>query len=263
MRMFVENYPKFDFGSQSVTQLPWGHIQLLIFKIKDKKIRTWYIQQTLQNSWSRSTLENQIKQNLYQRQAINSNKITNFLSKLPTPISRLAQNMIKDPYNFDFLGLHDEALEREIEFASMQHITKFMLALGKGFAYVGTQIPITIDDQEFYVDMLFYNLILRCFVVCEIKATQFKPEHIGQLNFYLSAIDDKMRHKNDNPSIGLLLCKSRNKIIAEYALKNITKPIGISEYQLTKALPKKLQNVMPSIKEIEAELNPYHLKKTI
>jgi hypothetical protein len=163
--------------------------------------------------------------------------------------------MVKNPYNFDFLGLHDQAHEREIEFASVQHITKFMLALGKGFAFVGNQIPVVIGEQEFFIDMLFYNYILRCFVICEIKATKFKPEHVGQLNFYLSAVDDKMRHKDDNPSIGLLLCKSRNKVVAEYALKSIDKPIGISEYELTKALPKKLQGIMPSIEEIETELN--------
>ena len=163
--------------------------------------------------------------------------------------------MVKNPYNFDFLGLHDQAQEREIEFASVQHITKFMLALGKGFAFVGNQVPIVIDEQECFIDMLFYNLILRCFVVCEIKCTKFKPDHIGQLNFYLNAVDDKIRHKDDNPSVGLLLCKSRNKVIAEYALKGIEKPIGISEYKLTKALPKNLQDIMPSIEEIEAELN--------
>jgi len=255
MRMFAESYPKIEFGSQAVTQLPWGHIQSLMFKIKDLKIREWYAQQTIQNGWSRYDLEDQIKQDLYRRQAIDKHKTTNFLSKLPSSISQLAQDMIKNPYNFDFLGLHDEALEREIEFASVQHITKFMLALGKGFAFVGHQVPIVIDDQEFFIDMLFYNLVLRAFVVCEIKSVKFKPEHIGQLNFYLSVIDDKMRHKDDSPSIGLLLCKSRNKIVAEYALKSINKPIGISEYELTKALPKKLQGIMPSVEEIEAELS--------
>lgn len=254
MRQFAKEY-SCEITAQPVSQLPWGHIILLIQRVKRNVIRDWYIQQAIENGWSRYTLEGQIKQNLYQRQAVDKHKSTNFLSKLPSPLSRLAQDMIKNPYNFDFLGLHDQACEREIEFASVQHITKFMLTLGKGFAFVGNQIPIIIDDQEFFIDMLFYNFTLRCFVVCEIKSTKFKPEHIGQLNFYLSAVDDKLRHKNDNPSIGLLLCKSRNKVVAEYALKSIEKPIGISEYELTKALPKKLQGVMPSIKEIEAELN--------
>jgi len=254
MRQLAKEYPV-EITTQSVSQLPWGHIMLLIQRIKIMPVRDWYIAQTVENGWSRYALEDQIKKNLYQRQAIDEHKTTNFLYKLPSPISRLTQDMVKSPYNFDFLGLHDQAQEREIEFASVQHITKFMLALGKGFAFVGNQFSIIIDDQEFFIDMLFYNYILRSFVVCEIKSTKFKPEHIGQLNFYLSAIDDKLRHKDDNPSIGLLLCKSRNKVIAEYALKSIEKPIGISEYELTKALPGKLQGIMPSIEEIEAELN--------
>jgi predicted nuclease of restriction endonuclease-like (RecB) superfamily len=254
MRQFAREYP-IEITAQPVSQLPWGHIMLLIQRVKDIIVRNWYIAQTIENGWSRYALEDQIKQNLYERQAIGDNKTTNFLSKLPSPISQLAQDMMKNPFNFDFLGLHDKAQEREIEFASVQHITKFMLALGKGFAFVGNQVPIVIDEQEFFIDMLFYNYILRSFVICEIKATKFKPEHVGQLNFYLSAIDDKLRHKDDNPSIGLLLCKSRNKVIAEYALKSIEKPIGISEYELTKALPEKLQGIMPSIEEIEAELS--------
>lgn len=256
MRQFAKEYPK-AIATQSVSQLPWGHIMLLIQRVKDEVARNWYIAQTIANGWSRYGLEDQIKQNLYQRQAIDEHKATNFLSKLPPPISRLAQDMIKNPYNFDFLGLHDQAREREIEFASVQHITKFMLALGKGFAFVGNQVPIVIDEQEFFIDMLFYNYILRSFVVCEIKAAKFKPEHVGQLNFYLSAVDDKLRHKDDNPSIGLLLCKSRNKVVAEYALKSIDKPIGISEYELTKALPEKFQGIMPSIEEIEAEFSDF------
>lgn len=254
MRQFAKEYSN-EIAAQPVSQLPWGHIISLIQKVKEAVVRDWYIGQTIENGWSRHMLENHIKQNLYQRQAIDEHKTTNFLSKLPSPLSYLAQDMVKNPYNFDFLGLHDQAYEREIEFASVQHITKFMLALGKGFAFVGNQVPIVIDDQEFFIDMLFYNLLLRCFVVCEIKSSKFKPEHVGQLNFYLSAVDDKMRHKDDNQSIGLLLCKSRNKVVAEYALKSIDKPIGISEYELTKALPEKLQDVMPSIEEIEAELN--------
>lgn len=254
MRVFANLYPN-GIGQQAADQLPWGHIMLLIQKVKDDVVRNWYIKQTIENNWSRNILEDQIKQNLFERQAINEHKTTNFMSKLPESISQIAQDMVKSPYNFDFLGLHDQALEREIEFASVEHITKFMLALGKGFAFVANQVPIVIDDQEFFIDMLFYNFILRAFVICEIKSTKFKPEHVGQLNFYLSAIDDKMRHKDDNPSIGLLLCKTRNKVVAEYALRNIEKPIGISEYELTKALPEKLQGIMPSIEEIEAEFN--------
>ena len=253
--MLAEYYPSIEFGSQPVTQLPWGHIQLLLFKIKDENIRSWYATQCLENGWSRHTLEKYIRNNLFSAQGCPANKTTNFLTQLPAPQSSLAHDMIKNPYNFDFLGLHDEAHEREIEHASIQHITKFMLELGKGFAFVGSQVPITINEDEFFIDMLFYNLHLRCFTVIEFKATKFKPEHTGQLNFYLSAVDDLMKHKDDNPSIGLLLCKSRNKVVAEYALKDIQKPIGVSEYQLTRAIPEELQKDLPSIEEIEAELN--------
>lgn len=154
-----------------------------------------------------------------------------------------------------FSVFNDEAHEREIEHASIQHITKFMLELGKGFAFVGSQVPITIHDDEFFIDMLFYNLQLRCFTVIEIKTTKFKPEHAGQLNFYLSAVDDLMKQPTDNPSIGILLCKSRDKLIAEYALKDIAKPIGVSEYQLTRAIPENLKTTLPTVEEIEAELN--------
>lgn len=255
MRHFAELYQNIEIGAQTVPQLPWGHIILLIQKVKNSSAREWYAQQAIENGWSRFTLADHIKQELYQRQAVDAVKTTNFLKRLPSPQSRLAQDLIKNPYNFDFLGLHDDAYERDIEHASVQHITKFMIEMGKGFAFVGTQVPVVIDDQEFFIDMLFYNLVLRCFVVVEIKSVKFKPEHAGQLNFYLSAVDTTMRHKDDQPTIGLLLCKSRNKIVAEYSLKDIEKPIGISEYKLTKALPKKLKNTMPTIAEIEAELN--------
>lgn len=255
MRQFAAYYPNFEIVPQAVAQLPWGHISLLIHKVKDESIRCWYADQAIEQGWSRPTLERYLKEELYQRQAISSTKASNYLDRLPSPQSMLAQELLKQPYNFDFLGLHDEAHEREIEHASIQHITKFMLELGKGFAFVGSQVPITIHDDQFFIDMLFYNLHLRCFTVIEFKATKFKPEHAGQLNFYLSAVDDLMKHKDDNPSIGLLLCKSRNKIVAEYALKDIQKPIGVAEYQLTRAIPETLQKDLPSVEEIEAELN--------
>lgn len=255
MRQFAAHYPNFEIVPQAVAQLPWGHISLLIHKVKDESVRCWYAEQAIEQGWSRTTLERYLKEELYQRQAISSVKTSNYLSKLPSPQSMLAQELLKQPYNFDFLGLHDEAHEREIEHASIQHITKFMLELGKGFAFVGSQVPITVNNDQFFIDMLFYNLHLRCFTVIEFKATKFKPEHAGQINFYLSAVDDLMKHKDDNPSIGLLLCKSRNKVVAEYALKDIQKPIGVSEYELTRAIPIDLQKDLPSIEEIEAELN--------
>lgn len=255
MRQFAIYYPDLAIVPQPVAQLPWGHISSLIQRVKDAGVREWYVQQVIENGWSRYTLEEHIKSKLYESQAIDTNKTTNFLQRLSAPQSRLAQDLIKNPYNFDFLGLHDKAYEREIEHASIQHITDFMLTLGKGFAFVGHQVPIAINDDEFFIDMLFYNLKLRCYTIIEIKSTKFKPEHAGQLNFYLSAVDDLMRHPDDNPSIGILLCKSRNKVVAEYALKSIEKPIGVSEYSLTKAIPENLKSNFPTIEEIEAELN--------
>jgi predicted nuclease of restriction endonuclease-like (RecB) superfamily len=255
MRSIALFYPNLQIGQQAVAQLPWSHIILLIQKVKDNDLREWYASQCIENGWSRHALDNHLKQNLHGRQALPQVKASNYLSRLPSPQSQLAHEMLKNPYNFSFLGLHDDALEREIEHASIQHITKFLLELGKGFAFVGHQVPIEVDNEQFFIDMLFYNLKLRCFVVVEIKAGKFKPEHAGQLNFYLSAVDAQWKQAQDNPTIGLLLCKSRSKIIAEYALKDIDKPIGISEYELTKAIPEDLRPSLPSIEEIEAELN--------
>lgn len=256
MRRFTEEYPNLDaICAQSVRKLAWGHIIVLIQRISDASVREWYVEQSLENGWSRPTLEKNIAQNLYQSQALSTNKASNFLERLPSPQSALAQEILKSPYNFDFLGLHEDAHEREIEHASITHITKFLLELGKGFAFVGRQYPIEIDDETFFIDILMYHLKLRAFVVCELKATKFKPEHTGQLNFYLNVVDKQLKLPQDNPTIGLLLCKSRSKVIAEYALKGIEKPIGVSEYQLTKAIPDNLRANLPSIEEIEAELN--------
>jgi predicted nuclease of restriction endonuclease-like (RecB) superfamily len=255
MRQFAQAYPSLELSAQAVPQLPWGHIVLLLQKIKDLEEREWYARQTLEEGWSRPTLEQFIKKNLYKQQAISTNKTSNFLVRLPSPQSSLAQDILKNPYNFEFLGLHDEAHERDIENASISHITKFLLELGKGFAFVGKQVPISLEDEDYFIDMLFYHLKLHSYVVVELKATKFKPEHAGQLNFYLNLVDDQLKTSIDNPSIGLLLCKSKSKIMAEYALKGIEKPIGVSEYHLTKAIPEKLKGSLPTIEEIEAEFN--------
>ena len=255
MRQFAARFPEIEIGSQSVIQLPWGHIVLLMSKIKDDVEFFWYAQQTIEQGWSRLALERQIQDHLFQRQAIDTVKSSNFLTRLPNPQSKLAHELLKQPYNFDFLGLHDDAYEREIEHASIEHITKFLLELGKGFAFVGKQVPIGLEESGYFIDMLFYHLKLHAYVVVEFKATKFKPEHAGQLNFYLNLVDDFYKMPEDKPTIGLLLCKSRSKFEAEYALKGIEKPIGISEYQLTRAIPEKLKSNLPSIEEIEAELN--------
>jgi len=255
MRQFAARFPSMAIMPQAVAQLPWGHISLLIHKVKDDKELVWYAEQTIAEGWPRVTLEHQIKESLFQRQAIDSVKSSNFLTRLPSPQSSLAHELLKQPYNFDFLGLHDDAHEREIEHASIEHITKFLLELGKGFAFVGRQIPIGLEESGYFIDMLFYHLKLHAYVVIEWKSVRFKPEHAGQLNFYLNLVDDFYKMPEDNPTIGLLLCKSRNKFEAEYALKGIEKPIGISEYQLTRAIPESLKLNLPSIEEIESELN--------
>ena len=253
MRILAHLYPD-GIGQQAVDQLPWGHITLLI-RIRKMEERHWYVYQCLEHGWSREVLEKQIRSGLYNRQAISNNKATNFLKKLPSPQSQLAHDLIKNPYNFDCLGLHDEAQEREIEYTSVQHISKFLIELGKGFAFLGHQVPLEINERTYFIDMLFYHVKLHCYVVTELKATAFKPEYAGKLNFYLSAVDDTLRSSHDNPSIGLLLCKTSDKILAEYSLRDINKPIGVSEYTLTKALPKNLKTDLPTISEIEAELS--------
>lgn len=255
MRQFAARFSDISILPQTVAQLPWGHTSLLIHKVKDNKELIWYAEQTIEQGWTRLTLEQQVKNGLFQRQAINETKSSNFLTRLPNPQSKLAHEILKQPYNFDFLGLHDDAHEREIEHASIEHITKFLLELGKGFAFVGRQVPIGLEESGYFIDMLFYHLKLHAYVVIEWKSTRFKPEHAGQLNFYLNLVDDFYKMPEDNPTIGLLLCKSRNKFEAEYALKGIEKPIGISEYQLTKAIPESMKINLPTIAEIEAELN--------
>ncbi len=259
MRRFAQEYPDPTIGSQLVTQLPWGHILVLMFKIKNLQQREWYTEKIIENGWSRSVLEMQIETDLYSRQAIAPAKTTNFDRNLSTEQSQRAIEILKDPYNFDFLTISDKAHERDIENALIQHVRDFLLELGQGFAYVGSQVPLNIDEQEFFIDLLFYHLELRCYCVIELKSTKFKPEHTGQLGFYLAVVDDQLRKPSDNKTIGILLCKAKSKIVAEYALQSSNAPIGISEYELTKAIPEKLQNCLPTIEEIEQELNSVNL----
>ncbi len=255
MRAFALAYPHDEITKQLVSQLPWGHIILLIQKVKDEQQRNWYIEQTISNGWSRDLLSKNIKNDLYARKAIDSDKVSNFSSKLPESQSRLAQDILQSPYNFDFLNLHEKALERDVECSLIQHMTKFMLQLGKGFAFVGNQVPISLEDSEYFIDMLFYHLKMRCYVVIELKAGKFQPEHTGKLNFYLNLLDDFYKSPEDGKTIGLLLCQDRNKVVAEYSLKGINKPIGVSEYDLVKSIPENLKPNLPTVEEIEKELN--------
>lgn len=254
MSQFSQTYPDFEFAKQPVSQLPWGHNILLMQKIKNPKQRNWYASEAVSNGWSRAILQIQIESGLFERQALPDQKVSNFQSSLPPLQSDLAQSIFKDPYKFDFLTIEGKAHEREVEQGLIAHIRDFLLELGQGFSFVGSQVPLTFDDQEYFVDLLFYHLRLRCYVVIELKATSFKPEHTGQLGFYLAAVDDQLRHAEDRQSIGMLLCKTKNKVVAEYALKNIKAPIGISEYEISKALPKEMALNLPTIEEIESEL---------
>jgi len=251
MRFFAQHCPDRQFGQQPADQLPWFHVVTLLTKLDSPAEREWYAQQTVLQGWSRSTLELNIKSRLQQRQG---SAVTNFVTRLPAADSALAQETLKDPYLFDFLGLGHDAQEREIEAGLIRHITRFLLELGAGFAFVGRQFRLEVGGDEFFIDLLFYHTRLKCYVVVELKATAFKPEHAGQLNFYLAAVDAQIKAEDDKPTIGLLLCKQQNRLVAEYALSGIDKPIGVAEYQLLRDLPETLGRNLPSIAEIEAEL---------
>jgi predicted nuclease of restriction endonuclease-like (RecB) superfamily len=238
---------------QAVAEIPWGHNAWLLEKVKDPIQRLWYAAKALEHGWSRAVLTVQIETDLYRRQG---QAVTNFAGTLPPPQSDLAQQALKDPYLFDFLTLHDDAIERDLETGLVDHIQKFLVELGAGFAFVGRQVHLTVGDDDFYLDLLFYHLKLRCFVVVDLKMKKFTPADAGQMNFYLSAVDSLMKHPTDAPTIGLILCKTRNRITAEYALRDIHKPIGVAEWQtqLVQSLPEPLKGSLPSIEDIEAEL---------
>jgi predicted nuclease of restriction endonuclease-like (RecB) superfamily len=237
-----------------VASLPWGHNIVLMQKIKDVDARLWYARAALEHSWSRAMLTHHIETQLHRREG---KAITNFAAALPAPQSDLARQTLKDPYVFDFLIMDADARERDLELGLLNHIQKFLVELGVGFALVGRQYRLEVSGEEFFLDLLFYHLRLRCFVVVDLKMEAFKPEFAGKMNFYLSAVDDQLRHKDDQPSIGLLLCKERDRLIVEYALRDVKKPIGVAEWRtrLVESLPKKLQSSLPTVKQIEAELS--------
>jgi predicted nuclease of restriction endonuclease-like (RecB) superfamily len=242
---------KYPFVPHHVAQIPWGHNRLIITKTKDIEEAEFYCRATAQNGWDRDTLEVQIADKYHLKAA---NSIHNFTYTLSEEQSKIASQTLKDPYNFDFLGLENDALEKAIEDELTRNITKFLLELGRGFAFLGRQYKIEIGETDYFLDMLFYHVTLRCYIVIELKAGKFKPEYAGKLNYYLSAVDTQLRKTGDNPTIGILLCKKKNKIDVEYALRDINKPMGISEYRLTDAIPESIKTQLPSIEEIEREL---------
>jgi predicted nuclease of restriction endonuclease-like (RecB) superfamily len=232
--------------------VPWAHHVILIEKVKDLPTRRWYMEQTLVNGWSRNILALQIDAQAHAR---HGKAVSNFAAMLPAPQSDLVQQTLKDPYMFDFLTLAEPFHERELETALVRHLEKFLLELGRGFAFVGRQYRLDVGNEDFYIDPLFYHLRLRAFIVIDLKKGKFKPEYAGKLNFYCNVVNDRLKHATDAPTIGLILCQTKDHLLAEYSFSGIDKPIGISTYELTRALPKKLQSALPTVEEIEAELS--------
>jgi predicted nuclease of restriction endonuclease-like (RecB) superfamily len=231
--------------------IPWGHHALLLEQVKDVPARLWYMEQTLANGWSRNILAAQVQGHVHRRQG---RAVTNFAVALPEPQSDLVRQTLKDPYLFDFLTLEEPFHERELETGLVRHLEKFLLELGQGFAFVGRQYRLDVGGEDFYVDLLFYHLRLRAFVVIDLKTGPFKPEYAGKLNFYCNVVNDRLRHATDQPTIGLILCQTKDNVLAEYALSGIDKPIGVSSYELTRALPQNLRSALPTVEQIEAEL---------
>lgn len=255
MRKWYEFYsqPKMETEKvqQLVGQIPWGHNILIITKLNSIEEALFYVNKTIENNWSRTVLAHQIDLELHKRMG---KAITNFENTLPKPHSELAIETLKDPYKFDFLTLTEEALEKDVENQLVKHITSFLLELGEGFSFVGRQVPLKIANEDFYIDLLFYHIKLKCYIVIELKSVKFKAEYTGKMNFYLSAVDDLLKGKDDNSTIGLLLCKSKSEIIAEYALRGTSQPIGVAEYKIVNSIPNELKPKLPTIEEIEEEL---------
>ena len=248
---FISQQAVDQFWQQPVAKIPWGHNILIFSKSKDVEEALFYVSQTIENGWSRDTLGLQLKSNLYLR---TGKTISNFKHTLPEPLSDLAQQTFKDPYIFDFMTMAKPYHEKDIEQQLTQHITKFLLELGKGFAFVGKQYHLEIAENDYYIDLLFYHIKLKCYVVIELKNTKFMPEYAGKLNFYLSAVDTLVKEVDDKPTIGIILCRDKNNIEAEFALRDMNKPMGVSEFNFTEILPEELKSSLPTIEELENEL---------
>jgi predicted nuclease of restriction endonuclease-like (RecB) superfamily len=252
MRSFAEAYGDDPIVQQLVGQIPWGHNTVLLDKLKDRDERLWYAGQVVQHGWSRNVLLHQIETGLHHRQG---QAVTNFDRTLPASHSTAAAELLKDPYNFDFLGLAPTIEERELEQALLAHVRDFLLELGVGFALVGSQYRLEVAGQDYQLDLLFFHVRLRCYVVVELKMGAFVPEYAGKMNFYLSVVDEQLRQPEHEPSIGLILCKERNRVVVEYSLRGATKPIGVAEYRLTDELPRQLKGSLPTPAELEQELS--------
>lgn len=256
MRAFADAWPDDEIVQQVVAQLPWGHNVSLLDAVKSPAEREWYARQAINNGWSRNVLTHQIDSGLFARQG---NALTNFTRTLPAVQSELAQQLLKDPYSFDFLTLGPDMLERDLQRGLIEHVRLLILELGKGFAFIGSQYPIEVGGQDYFLDLLFYHLRLRCFVVIELKVDGFKPEFAGKMNFYLSAIDDRLRHSDDQPSIGIILCRERNEIVVEYALRDSARPMGVAQYRVSPALPEQLKRDLPTAEDLKPEFRAMSL----
>ena len=250
MAKFAAMFPDLEIVQASLAQISWYHNMALMDKVKDEHAYFWYASESAKNGWSRNVLVHQIESGLYERQAI-AEKVNNFETRLAPAQSELASQMMKDPYIFDFIPFKADMVERDIEKALVTEVTQLLLELGTGFAFLGNQYHLNVGGDDFYIDLLFYNLALRSYVVIELKTGEFKPEYAGQLNFYLSAVDGILKTEQDNPSIGLLLCKTKNNLVAEYSLKDISKPMGVSEYRVTGTLPADLADKLPSVEDLQ------------
>lgn len=254
MAKFSSTYPDIEFVQTVSAQISWSHNVAILDKVNDADQRVWYMESAAKNGWSKNVLVHQIESGLYERQAL-PDKVNNFAAALPPQQSELAQQMMKDPYVFDFIPFREDMVERDIERALVSEVTKLLLELGTGFAFLGNQYHLNVGGDDFYIDLLFYHIKLRCYVVIELKTGEFKPEYAGQLNFYLSAVDGLLKAEDDNPSIGLLLCKTKNDLVAEYSLKDVSKPIGVSEYRVTGVLPDELRDKLPSVEDIQNRIS--------
>ena len=255
MQKFATEFANDEFLQHHVAKLPWSSLTTIIDQVKDKKQRKWYIMESIQNGWSRPVIVHQISSKLYERQALLENKTTNFDNTLPSPNNEQVKELLKNPYIFDFITADKDLKELDIERELTANITKLLLELGNGFAFVGRQYHLEIENEDYYIDLLFYNLKVRSYVVIELKTTEFKPEYTGKLNFYLNAVDKYIKGKNDNPTFGILLCKDKKRVTAELTLKDINKPIGVSEYKILSEIPYYLENTLPSMEDIEKRLN--------
>lgn len=254
MQKFANEFDNDEFLQHYVAKLPWSSVTTIMDQVKDKEQRKWYIKESLQNGWARPVIIHQITSKLYERQAILENKTTNFDETLPSPNKEQVKELLKDPYIFDFITADKDLKELDIERELTANITKLLLELRNGFAFIGREYHLEIDNEDYYIDLLFYNLKVRSYVVVELKTTEFKPEYVGKLNFYLSAVDKYIKNENDNPTFGILLCKDKKKVTAELALKDINKPIGVTEYKILSEIPEFLENTLPSIETIEKRL---------